>query len=78
MTHSILLRSRLPAFRPTDREPRIGYSSLAVLNSHKHRIETNGASTDSVAKADVAQEFIATRIAREIFETSKDILGSFI
>ena len=31
------LRLRLPAFRLTDREPRTGYSSLAVLNDRKQR-----------------------------------------
>ena len=54
---SIFLRSRLPAFLPNDREPGTGYSSLAVLNGHKQRTETNGASTDSLCIAEDAQEF---------------------
>ena len=51
------LRSRLSAFCPNDREPGTGYRSLAVLNGHKQRTETNGASTDSLCIAKDAQEF---------------------
>ena len=51
--------SRLLTFCPTDREPATGYSSLAVLNGHKQRTETNGVSTESVCIADVAQEFVS-------------------
>ena len=61
------LRSRLPTFCPTDREPGTGYSSLAVLNDPKQRTETSAASTDSVCRS----LFLATRMAREVFATSK-------
>ena len=48
-----------------------------MLNDHKQRTETSGASTDSVCRS----LFLATRMAREIFGTSKSRelpVGSFI
>ena len=58
--------SRFFTFRPTDREPATGYSSLAVLNGHKKRTETNGVSTENVCIADVAQEFVSRNENRKI------------
>ena len=53
---SIFLRS---PFRPNDREPGTSYRSQAVLNGHKQRTETSGASTGNLCIAEDAQEFLS-------------------